>query len=243
MLDDTSVLREAVGDYRAAATAAGLTWPEPLAPPGEQPPPDRVYRLFDVDHVAEQVTLLHSQGWGPHRLLPNGGWLLPWPADSGEALNNLSLSVGVPFPWRHQLPLFHFEYLIYTFVLAGDHEGEIWRYEIAPDAWDGVRAATSLAALFTEWTRGIVAGVVYYEDLNGCLLVGERGRRDVEVLLERTSTLDPLAFPVSMPEQPLLRERQVECGVDMACVDVDRGAECMEELLDEIDAIRASLGG
>ncbi|MEU1601053.1 hypothetical protein ABZ468_52270 [Streptomyces sp. NPDC005708] len=242
-----SVLRDAAQEYRAAATAAGLTWPEPVAPPGAPPPPDLVYRLFDVDRVAEQVTWLHGQGWGEKRLLPNRGWLLPWPADVAdvnEALTNLSLSVGVPFPWRHQLPLFHFEYLIYTFVLAGDHEGEIWRYEIAPDAWDAVRAAPSLAALFTEWAKGLAAGVVYLNDLDGFLAVGERGhgRRDVDVLLERTAILDPLAFPVSMPDQPLLRERQAACKVDMSCVGADRGFECFEALNEEIDAVRASLG-
>ncbi|MER6982507.1 hypothetical protein ABT317_37465, partial [Streptomyces carpinensis] len=181
---------------------------------------------------------------GAASLLPNRGWLLPWPADANEALTYLSLSVGVPFSWRHQLPLFHFEYLIYTFVLAGDHEGEIWRYEIAPDAWDAVRAAPSLAALFTEWAKGLAAGVVYLNDLDGFLAVGERshGRRDVDVLLERTPTLDPLAFPVSMPDQPLLRERQVACGVDMSCVGADRRFERFEALNEEIDAVRASLG-
>ncbi|WP_329507375.1 hypothetical protein [Streptomyces chiangmaiensis] len=241
-----SVLRDAAQEYRAAATAAGLTWPQAAAPPGAStplvPPPDLVHRLFDVDHVAEQVTWLHSQGWGSRRLLPNGGWLLPWPTatDAGEALDNLSLSVGTPFPWRHQLPLFHFEFLIYTLVLAGEHEGEIWRYEIAPDAWDAVRAATSLAALFTEWTKGFAAGVVHYDHPNGCLLVGERDRGDVEALMVRTAALDPLAFPVSMPDHPLLRERQAECGVDMSCL--DRGPEIMEELMEQADTIRAQLG-
>lgn len=242
MLDDMSVLREAARKYQAAATAAGLTWPPAAAPSGASSAPDLVHRLFDVDHVAEQVTWLQAQGWDSRRLLPNGGWLLPWPTatDAGEALDNLSLSVGTPFHWRHQLPLFHFEFLIYTFVLAGEHEGEIWRYEIAPDAWDAVQAATSLSALFTEWTKGFTAGVVYYDDPNSCLIVGERDRGDVEALMAHTSALDPLAFPVSMPDHPLLRQRQAECGVDMSCV--DRGSEIMDELMEQADTIRAQLG-
>ncbi|MEV6811827.1 hypothetical protein [Micromonospora sp. NPDC051296] len=239
MLDDMRVLRDAVAEYRVAATAAGITWPERAEPPGGQPP-GLVYRLFDVDHVAEQLTWIESQGWHLQRLLPNGGWVMPWPTDGGEALENLSFSIGTPFPWRHQLPLFHFDVLLYTFVLAGEHEGEIWRYEIAPDARDPVRAATSLAALFTEWTKGIAADVVVYNDLNGWLQVGDGARRDIDMLLERVPDLDPLAFPVSMPEQPLLRARQRECGVDMTCI--DRGFDCHEELLDAIAATRASLG-
>ncbi|MFF9624960.1 hypothetical protein [Streptomyces griseosporeus] len=246
MLDEESVLRDAVREYRAAATAAGLTWPRAAAPPGASAPPvpptDLVRRLFDVDRVADQVTWLQSRGWGARRLLPNGGWLLPWPTaeDAGEALDILSLSVGTPFPWRRQLPLFHFEFLVYTFVLAGAHEGEIWRYEIAPDAWDAVRAATSLAALFTEWTKGFAAGVVRYDGTDGCLVVGERDRGDVEALVARAPALDPLAFPVSMPDHPLLRARQAECGVDPSAV--ERGPEIMEELMEQADIIRAGLG-
>ncbi|MET7817357.1 hypothetical protein [Micromonospora zamorensis] len=245
MLDDISVLRAAAADYRAAATAAGLPWDDPAVPPEPQAPPELVHRVFDVDQVADQLTWLHGQGWQERRLLPNGGWLLPWPTDAdkaNEALDNLSLSIGVPFPWRHQLPLFHFEFLVYTFVLAGKHEGEIWRYETAPDAWDAVRAAPSLAALFTEWTKGLEAGVVYLNDLDGCLAVGERGRRAVHALLDHTPALDPLAFPVSMPEQPLLRQRQAEYGVDMSRVSQERGFESFEALNEEIDAVRAGLG-
>ncbi|MFF4229706.1 hypothetical protein [Streptomyces sp. NPDC001820] len=239
MLDDMPALREAAQGYRAAASAAGLTWPASGAPSGVRPPPDLVHRLFDVDHVAEQVTWLQSQGWHARRLLPNGGELLPWPTD-GETLDALSLSVGVPFPWRHQLPLFHFDIIVYTFVLAGDHEGEIWRYEIAPDAWDAVRAATSLAALFSTWTKGIEAGVIGYNDFNGWLSVSDGTRCGLDLLQERAPSLDPLAFPVSVALHPLLRARQAECGVNVSCV--DRGFECMEELLGEIEAIRTSLG-
>ncbi|MEV4423125.1 hypothetical protein AB0L40_24575 [Patulibacter sp. NPDC049589] len=235
MLDDMGDLRDAVVGYRAAAIAAGLTW-SAAATSGE--PPDLVHRLFDVDHVAEQLVWLQSLGWDG-RLLPNGGYLLPWPTAGSEALESLAFSIGTPFGWRHQVPLFHFDFLLYTFVLAGDHEGEIWRYEISPDAWDAVRAATSLAALFRQWTRGIAAGVVVHRDQTGWLQVGDGVRRDVDMLLERMPDLDPLAFPVSMPEQPLLRARQRECGVDTDCI--ERGFECQEELLDAIAAARASL--
>jgi hypothetical protein len=134
MFDDMRVLREAVAEYREAATAAGLDWPEHAESPGG-PPPDLVYRLFNVDHPAEQLNWLESQGWHSRRLLPDGGWLMPWPTDGGEALDSLAFSIGTPFPWRHQLPLLNFEQLVYTFVLAGDHEGEIWRYEFTFDAW------------------------------------------------------------------------------------------------------------
>ncbi|MEU8802976.1 hypothetical protein [Spirillospora sp. NPDC048819] len=138
MLDDLHALRDAVDGYRAAATAAGLTWPDHADADGQ--PPGLVYRVFDVDHVAEQLTWLHARGWGLERLWPSSGWLMPWPDDAGKALTDLSLSVATPFPWRHQLPLFHFDFIVYTFVLAGDHEGEIWRYEIDPDSTNTMRA-------------------------------------------------------------------------------------------------------
>ncbi|GAA4081493.1 hypothetical protein [Actinomadura miaoliensis] len=238
MLDDMRVLRDAVEKYRAAATAAGITWPERGESPGAEPP-DLVYRLFDVDRVAEQLIWLQSQAW-PEPAFPEGGYLVPWPTDGGEALENLSLSIGTPFPWRHQLTLFYFDVVFYTFVLAGDHEGEIWRYEISPDAWDAVRAADSLAALFTEWTKGMAAGVVRPTDISGdrWLLVGRDGRDTFEVLQEHD--LDPFAFPVAPLKETPLRARQRECGVDMTCI--DRGFDCHEELLDAIDATRASLG-
>jgi hypothetical protein len=240
MLDDMTVLRDAAEAYRAAATAAGITWPDYADSPGG-PPPDLVYRIFDVDHIAEQLIWLQSQGWHSQRLFPDGGWLLPWPSNVGESLDYLSLSIGTPFPWRHQLPLFSFDIIVYSFVLAGDHEGEIWRYEISPDAWDSVRAATSLAALLAEWTKGIAAGVVFYADRDRWLHVGDGVHDPFDALLERDSDLDPFAFPVSVPytQQPLLRARQRACGVDMDCI--DRGPDCHEELLDAIDATRASL--
>ncbi|MGW3607034.1 hypothetical protein ACWD5O_30340, partial [Micromonospora sp. NPDC005161] len=60
------VLRDAAAEYRAAATAAGVEWPEHAEAPVAQPP-DLVYRLFDVDHVAEQLTWFQSQGWHSRR--------------------------------------------------------------------------------------------------------------------------------------------------------------------------------
>ncbi|MET9381375.1 hypothetical protein ABZY09_09820 [Streptomyces sp. NPDC002928] len=243
MLDDMSVLREAVAGYRVAATAAGLTWPKAAAA-SEGQPPELVHRLFDVERIPEQVTWLMSQGW-EGRLLPGGGLVMPWPTDGG-ALDDLSLSIGVPFLWRHQLPLFHFEHVYFTIVLTGDHEGEIWRYTIPPDTWDAARAATSLASLFTTWTRAIEVGFVHHDsEHNRWLTVGDGSGNDddtIRKLQQLAPGLDPLTFPIYMPDHPLTRARQVECGVDMSSVDEDRAPEIMEELLDEIDAIRASIG-
>ncbi|PZG23820.1 hypothetical protein C1I95_02780 [Micromonospora craterilacus] len=229
MLDDMRVLRDVVRKYRVAATAAGVDWPDQAESSAGQPP-DLVYRIFGVDHVAEQLTWLQSQRWPDRRLLPNAGWRMPWP-EGGDALDALGLSIGTPFLWRQQLPLFHFDVVLYTFVLAGEHEGEIWRYEISPDAWDSVRAAPSLAALFDQWTKGIDAGVVVYDDHNRWLLVED---------VDGVPGLDPLAFPVAPVEETLLRARQRECGVNMAIV--EEGFEYNEELLEAIDAAKASLG-
>jgi hypothetical protein len=245
MLDDLQELREAAAAYRAAAAAAGLDWPSPAAPggtgPGGEPPLDLVHRAFAVDHVPEQLTWLHAQGWDNRRVFPNGGWLMPWPTDPGEALEDLSFSIGTPFPWRRQMPLFHFDILLYTFVLAGEHAGEIWRYEISPDAWDSVRAATSLAALLTQWADGITSGVVAYRQADQWLFIGDDVPDPFQLLLDTSPGLDPYAFPVSVPypHWPLLRERQRACGVDMECI--ERGADCQFELLDAIDAARAAL--
>jgi hypothetical protein len=172
---------------------------------------------------------------------PEGGGILPWPTDAQESLDSLSFSFATPFPWRHQLPLFRFSDIVYTFVLAGDREGEIWRYESRPDTWDSMRAATSLAALFTEWTKGIDAGVVRYGQYVHWLEVGGDAQDPFDVLLVRAPDLDPFAFPVSVPyeHEPLLRQRQRECGVDM---DRIYRPECHKELLDAIDATLASLG-
>jgi hypothetical protein len=237
MLDDMRVLRTAVDEYRAAATAAGVAWPDRAA--ASRPPPDLVYRLFDVDHLAEQLIWLVSQGWDSQPLLPEGGGLLPWPTDAGEPLDSLSFSFATPFPWRHQMPLFHFGEMVYTFVLAGEREGEIWRYEFRPDTWDSVRAATSLTTVFNEWTKGIATGVVGYGPHVPWLQVGDAGD-PFSVLVGRSPELDPFAFPVSISDEPLLRARQRECGVDM---DRIYRPEYHKELLDAIAATRASLSG
>jgi hypothetical protein len=243
MLDEMRVLRAAARNYRAAATAAGQRWPEHSDTRGG-PPPDLVYRLFDVDHVADQLTWLESQGWDSGPLFPHGGVLLPWPTDAtaGASLNDLSGAVGTPFPWRRQMPLFRFSVVVFTFVLEGDHEGEIWRYEIGPDYWDTVRAAPSLAALLTQWTKGLEAGVVFHRQRDDWLVVGDRTGVPpaFKVLRERAPHLDPMAFPVTLTLEPLLRRRQRECGVDLDCI--ERGFDCQEELLAEVDAVRASLG-
>ena len=242
MLDEMRALRDAAQAYRAAATAAGLVWPEQADTQGAQPPDlDLVCRLFDVDHVPEQLSWLESQGWDSSWLFPNGGRLLPWPTDdtASESLRQLSFSVATPFHWRHQFPLFRFNVYVFTFVLDGGHEGEIWRYLISPDQWDPVCAAPSLAALFTEWTKGIAAGVVDYQEHNKWLRVGETpGTRPFEVLQQRVPDLDPMAFAIDIPVQ-VMQERQRECGVDLDCI--DRGFECLEELVDDLEAVRASL--
>ena len=93
MLDDMGVLRDAVAAYRAAATAAGIAWPDHAGPDGG-PAPDLVRRLFDVDHIAEQLNWLESRGWESQRFFPNGGFLLPWPTDAGGSLDDLSFSIG-----------------------------------------------------------------------------------------------------------------------------------------------------
>ncbi|MET8263975.1 hypothetical protein ABZU92_08265 [Micromonospora arida] len=229
MLDDMRVLRDAVREYRVAATAAGLDWPDQGESPAGQPP-DVVHRIFGVDHVAEQLTWLQSQRWPDRQVLPHVGWRMPWP-EGGDALDYLGLSIGTPFPWRQQMPVFHFDSVLYTFVLAGEHEGEIWRYPVSEDSWESVRAATSLATLFDQWTRGIAEGVVVYDEQSKWLLVED---------LARAPGLDPLAFPVSPVQETLLRARQRECGVDMAAV--EDGFEHSEELSDAIDAAKASLG-
>ncbi|OLE30507.1 MAG: hypothetical protein AUG44_01050 [Actinobacteria bacterium 13_1_20CM_3_71_11] len=240
MLDDMPALRDAFEAYRGAAIAAGVAWPDPPDADGGPPPP-LVYRLFDVDHVAEQLIWLRSQGWDPSPVLPEGGGILPWPTDAQESLDSLSFSFATPFPWRHQLPLFHFGDMVYTFVLAGDREGEIWRYEFRPDTWDSMRAATSLAALFTQWTKAIGAGVVRYGRYVHWLQVAGDVQDPFDALLVRSPDLDPFAFPISVPyaHEPLLRERQCECGVDMDSI---YRPECHKELLDAIDATLASLG-
>jgi hypothetical protein len=242
VLDDMRVLRDAVQDYRAAATSAGLTWPESDAVPGGTPP-DLVHRLFDVDHIADQVTWLMSQGWEENLLLPGRGWIAPWPTDVRDALDTVAMAIGAPFAWRRQLPLFRFDHHVFTFVLAGDHEGEIWRYEIDPDGWGPAPAAPGLAALFTQWSRAIRTGMVGRDDHLQWLQVGPdiQGNDDAVARALQQHGLDPLAFPVYLSGHPLLRDRQIESGVDID--EIDRGIEAYEELMDEADIARAQLGG
>jgi hypothetical protein len=237
MLDDLPGLRDAAEGYRAAATAAGIAWAQHAGTQAAQPP-ELVYRLCDVDRVPGQLTWFQSQGWELERLLPDGGWVMPWPADIDEALDNLSFALATPFPWRQQLPLFNFEIMLYTFVLADEHQGEIWRYEIRPDTWQSARAATSLGALLTEWRRGIEAGVVFYLDVDQWLHVGDDEHDPFKVLVEQAPGLDPFAFPVPVTDEAALRARQRECVVDLGRID---RPESHRELQSAIAAARASL--
>ncbi|MEU5786146.1 hypothetical protein ABZ754_00265 [Micromonospora purpureochromogenes] len=241
MLDDMRVLQDAVQAYRAAVTATGVPWPENGDRNGGLPL-DALCRIFDVDHIAEQPLWLMSHGLPYERILPDGGFPLPW-TDASELLDYLSASVATPFYWRHQLPLFFFEHIVYTFVLAGEHEGEIWRYQIDPDDWNPLRAAPSLAALFTQWTKGFGADMYVRSPHDSWLHVGDGERNPVDVLLESATDLDPFAFPVFLSlysHEDVIRARQRECGVDTDRVDQ---FDCHEELLDAICAAGASLRG
>jgi hypothetical protein len=236
MLDDMPVLRDAVEAYRAAATAAGVPWTDD-GDRSDGLPLDVLHRVFDVDHIAEQLIWLRSQRWLYEPVLPGGAYMLPW-TNADELLGYLSFAVATPFHWRQQLPLFFTDHLVFTFVLAGGREGEVWRYQIDSDDWNPVRAALSLATLFTEWTSGFAATVYDRPPYDSWLHIGYDGRDPFDVLRERA--LDPFAFPVhisSYPHAGLIRARQQECGVD-----VDRADqfEAHEQLLDAIDAARAS---
>src|SRR5436190_5780446 len=89
MLDEMPVLRDAAQGYRAAATAAGVAWPQRADTQGAHPP-DLVYRLFDVDHIPEQLSMLESQGWDSSMLFPDGGDLQPWPTDGTRSRSSAS---------------------------------------------------------------------------------------------------------------------------------------------------------
>lgn len=242
MLDDMRVLRSAVAGYRVAATEAGVLWRDEDGRT-DGLPLDELSRVFDVDRIPEQPVWLNTQALPYARVLPGAAFPLVWD-QADELLGYLSLAVGVPFHWRRQLPLFREDHIVFTFVLAGDNEGEIWRYQIDADDWNPVRAAPGLAALFTEWTNGFAGRVYVRSPYDGWLDVGDgaHDQRDpVDVLLERD--LDPFAFPVYISQYPhkdLLRARQRECGVDAARAD---DPERHEELLDAVDAALASLRG
>src|SRR5438552_7760550 len=189
MLDDMAVLRAAVEAYRVAVTAAGVPLPD-SGDRGDEPPLDVLCQVFDVDHVAEQLVWLRSQGWLYGGVLP-GAYMEPW-TNVDALLDELSFAVATPFHWRHQVPLFRDDHLVFTFVLTGDREGEVWRYHIDPDNWMPVRAARSLAAMFTEWTKGFAANV-YDRSRHDWLQLNFEGADAVNMLLDRA--LDPLAFP------------------------------------------------
>lgn len=237
MLDDMRALLDTVRGYRAAATAAGVPW---LDEDGRTDglPVDVLCQIFDVDRIAEQPIWLNTQGLPYGRVLPVGAFPLLW-EKADDLLGYLSFAVGVPFHWRHQLPLLLTDHIVFTFVLTGHNEGEIWRYQIGADDWNPVRAAPSLAALFTEWTKGFAADVYDRSPYDTWLHIGYDGRDPVDVLLERD--LDPFAFPVDISQyshKDLLRARQLECGVD---VDHADQPESQEELLEAIDEALTSL--
>jgi hypothetical protein len=191
MLDDMRVLRRAVESYRAATTAAGVPWVDE-EDRVDGLPVDALCRIFDVDHIAEQPIWLNTQGLPYGRVLPDGAFPLVW-NKADDLLGYLSFAVGIPFHWRHQLPLFFIDHLVFTFVLTGDNHGEIWRYQIDADDWNPVRAAPSLAALFTEWTKGFAADVYDRSPYDTCLHIGHDGRDPSTCSLKATSTPSP--FP------------------------------------------------
>ena len=93
--------------------------------------------------------------------------------------------------------------------------------------------------LFTSVYTGIEAGLVFYTDRDACLHVGDDIHDPFDALLTQAPDLDPFAFPVFATNEPLLRARQQECGVDMTCI--DRGPDCHAELLDAIYATQRTL--
>lgn len=241
MLDDMPALRDAVGAYQAAAATFGIPWLDD----GEQadtPPLGVLRQVFDVDHIAGQVIWLKSELGRYGRVLPDGGFVEPWPTDPRDLLGDQAFSAGTPFSWRHQLPLVACEHVRFTFALAGDHEGEIWRFHVDADDWNPVRAAASLAVMFTEWTKGFAAGAYCRQPWDTWLhLTGSEGPADdtVDALVKRG--LDPFAFPLhlsSVTHEDLIRSRQRECGIDMNRAG---NPDCLEELNDAIDVARASM--
>jgi hypothetical protein len=231
MLDDIGELRSSVERYRESAVATGVSWRdmgerEAMLPLGE------LCRVLDIERLPEQPLWLNRVL--PYaRVLPCGAFPLMW-HDAGQVLGSLSGSVAVPFHWRLQLPLLTYERITFTFVLADGFEGEIWRYQSEPDEWNPVRAATSLVAMFEEWNKGFAAGAYARWRSDHWLMV-----ESVEQLLGLG--LDPFAFPQhisQVTELDLLRERQMACGVDLDRAD---DFDALEKLLDEVDAVKASL--
>ncbi len=241
MLDDMPALRDAVGAYRAAAAAFGIPWLDEGGQ-GGSPPLGALRQVFDVDHIAEQVIWLKSELGRYDRVLPDGAYVDPWPADPRDMLWDQEFMTGVPFHWRHQLPLAVHDDIRFMFVLAGEHEGEIWRYQIDVDEKNPVRAAPSLAMMFTEWTKGFAASAYCRESWVAWLFVaGDDGPAGDpgDALLQRG--LDPFAFPVHLSvvnHEDLIRARQRECGVDLKRAD---NFGCLQELHDVIRAAYESL--
>ncbi|MEU4420872.1 hypothetical protein AB0F81_09610 [Actinoplanes sp. NPDC024001] len=93
-----------------------------------------------------------------------------------------------------------------------------------------MRAATSLVALFHQWTLAITEGVVVHDE-GGWLRIEEDE-------LPWVNGLDLVAFPVDL-EEHVLRQRQTECGVDLAAV--DEGFDRREKLIHAVAAVKAAL--
>ncbi|MFC3491218.1 hypothetical protein [Glycomyces rhizosphaerae] len=244
MLDDMRELRDSLERYRAAAQAAGIELPAPERKT-PAPPTDLVLRMTDVEQIPEQLLWLYSIGWGAARLFPEGVFLMDWPgeAEIAEYVDYTALAIGVPFPWRQQLPIFFTDHVVLTFVLAEGHVGEIWHYEWEPDSTSPVRAAMSLAGLFDQWTKGIEIGVVVktkWVEWLQVIVEGDEAMND-EATLERLAVLglDPLAFPLWMGGCSRLREWQAACGVDPA--EIDREFDAREEMVDAAIAVAAEL--
>ncbi|GAA2360925.1 hypothetical protein [Dactylosporangium salmoneum] len=231
MLDDMHDLRAAVARFQTSAVVAGVPWHDMQERPGNLTAGE-LCRVLGVDRIPEQILWLNGEALPYGRVLPAGAFPARWD-DAGQLLDALSASVGVPFFWRHQLPVLWYERVVFTFVVTGDREGEIWRYQFEPDDWNPVRAAPSLLAMFTEWNRGFDAGVYARQEWDDWLHV------DAGAL--HGHALDSLAFPVHISQYDqgeLLRRRQAECGVDLA---VAEDFEHIEALTDEVDAVRKSL--
>lgn len=237
MLDEIPVLRAAIENYRAAAVAAGYPWPE-SSTPDPNPRLDLARKAFDVEHLPEQLLWIQDQGLHD-RYFVDGLYMMGWPTRDSvrTAFDFLVLAAGVPFHWRRQIPLFFYEQIVFTFVLDGEHTGEIWRYEIDVDnLGTSIRAATSLAALFDQWTKGLASGLFTYSaDLQWFTTPGNGGAEEFEPYPE----LDALAFPLYIGHEPWLRERQRACGVDIAAA--EREFDEYEQAMDEADAIFRSL--
>lgn len=232
-----STLDDAVGRYRDAVTAMGLAWRDGVAPTEDEVAFAR--RLFDVDTIPDDVVGLYELIEVEALVLPEVGYLLGWPASS-QALVELGASIGVPFPWRWQMPVFNFERIFYTVVLAGPHAGEVWRYDVDVDAEEGaVRAAPDLATLFDQWADGIAAGMLHNEE--GFVMCNEEHLNppiepSAARFRESNPPLDMRAFPLPVFDEPDLAAWQQECGVDPdAFIDTIATWEALDR---EVTAVR-----